>query len=516
MKSSKTKPKSWFKWRGYPHLTRRINIEDCKKWFFKYANTPKAIAKHAFMPLLYKTIVQRRYKKTKNEFGIQLRSHCKFDKHKNKWIKNAKKRPIHFATHCDAHIYSRYSNLLANNYERNLKQNLEFSACITAYRKLETPEGLGKNNIHFAKEVFDFIKNKGECVALAFDIESFFNSLDHKLLKKAWAGILNCDTLPKDHYNIFKSVTNFSYINLQDLRLPNGGFDEKRLAQNRRNGVHAFFLNSNELRKDIDSGKLNVYKNQYQDKSNKGQIRGIPQGLPISSILANLYLLRFDKMLFQKVMVENGGLYRRYSDDIIVVCNIRSVNEIKTFIESEIKKFKLEIAISKTDQAIFKLKPNMIGEKRLFSDKPITYLGWTFDGTSVRIKSASLSKFHRRMKSACKTAVRHAQKFHKKTLSSQSVIYKRRLRLLFTEYGIKPRIKVIKQLNYNFNNVTGLYYAQVATVKRKNRGNYLSNVRKALLTFKENESKSIKKQVRNTSKIFEKYLKHQMQIVSTI
>jgi len=46
---------------------------------------------------------------------------------------------------------------------------------------------------------------------------------------------------------------------------------------------------------------------------------GIPQGSPISDLLANVYLLEFDKSVRARVDALLGS-YFRYSDDILIVC----------------------------------------------------------------------------------------------------------------------------------------------------------------------------------------------------
>ena len=73
-------------------------------------------------------------------------------------------------------------------------------------------------------------------------------------------------------------------------------------------------------------------KNQHYNKE-KIQV-GIPQGLPISAVLANLYLLDFDKNILDKVVKGKGGFYRRYSDDIIIIANVDDLGEIKNYVEN--------------------------------------------------------------------------------------------------------------------------------------------------------------------------------------
>src|SRR5690606_11861158 len=142
--------------------------------------------------------------------GIEKRSHKKFKN--GKIISNTKIREILYATHIDAHIYSYYTQqIITPKYEAYLNKNPLISSSITAYRKIETDDKLKfKNNVHFAKDVFEEIKQRENCVALVLDIENFFPSLNHKKLKLAWAKILGHKTLPRYHFNLFQATTNFS------------------------------------------------------------------------------------------------------------------------------------------------------------------------------------------------------------------------------------------------------------------------------------------------------------------
>lgn len=161
--------KSWFKGRGYLHLTQKINPLSQKAEVFGKVKNPDFVARHAFFPLLFKTMPQRRYKKVKKN-GQIVRSHTEVKN--GKVVSTKKLRPILMATHIDSQIYAYYSNeILQKQYEAYLKNYPELSASICAYRRMPTDDGLrNKSNIDFAKECFDEIKQRGDCVALAFDI----------------------------------------------------------------------------------------------------------------------------------------------------------------------------------------------------------------------------------------------------------------------------------------------------------------------------------------------------------
>ena len=116
-------------------------------------------------------------------------------------------------------LYNQFiQKVISPKYEAYLKKNIELSNSISAYRQILTDDKIKfKNNVHFAKDIFDEIKNRENCVVLAFDIENFFPTLNHKKLKLIWAKILGCKALPKDHYNIFKAALVFKQSKLSSI-----------------------------------------------------------------------------------------------------------------------------------------------------------------------------------------------------------------------------------------------------------------------------------------------------------
>ena len=45
----------------------------------------------------------------------------------------------------------------------------------------------------------------------------FFDNLDHRILREKWEEVLSVDKLPIDHFNIYKNITRFSYVDLVDI-----------------------------------------------------------------------------------------------------------------------------------------------------------------------------------------------------------------------------------------------------------------------------------------------------------
>ena len=218
-------PPDWFKEKGYLHLSPSLRFSESWLSIVRKIENPQFITKYAFFPLLHTFIKERKYKKGNSQkHTSDKRKHTHRDLNTNKPIRNAKLRPLHYASHFDALVYGYYAFKLKEAYELELGKKHLLDEAIIAYRKIETEKGsgTGKANMHFAKECFDEIKKRSinENVAvIAIDLKSFFSTLDHSYLKQQWAKLIGEEQLPPDHYNVFKSCTKFKYVLKDDLRI---------------------------------------------------------------------------------------------------------------------------------------------------------------------------------------------------------------------------------------------------------------------------------------------------------
>ncbi len=208
---------AWFKPKSYIHFGKQLKRRD-KHWVYKFVSNTTKVASYHFYPLIYRKLSQRKYKKFVENVEKFYRSH--YDKVKKE--STEKERHIFFATHLDSMIYSYYAkSILAPKYEAILQEDSELAKAICAYRKVKIKKNTvkGKSNIHFAKDVFEEVKKRKNCVALAFDITKFFDNLNHNYLKSVWAKLMGNDNgyLDDDHFNIYKSLTQFSFVEENDL-----------------------------------------------------------------------------------------------------------------------------------------------------------------------------------------------------------------------------------------------------------------------------------------------------------
>jgi RNA-directed DNA polymerase len=177
----------WLKIRKYSHFDNRVSLGFAKK----YAQDPDGIAKHPFLSFIKYIDTKPRYRSKENKVIF-------------------KERPILYASHLDSHIYAWYSYYLNQKYEEIIQEQ-EINTSVLAYRTL------GKCNIDFSKEIFDEIERRASCTGLAFDISSFFDNIDHQKLKQAWCKVLGEIKLPLDHYKVYKSITSYSYVDLNSI-----------------------------------------------------------------------------------------------------------------------------------------------------------------------------------------------------------------------------------------------------------------------------------------------------------
>ncbi len=375
----------------------------------------EAIASHNFLPLIQIEKLEKRYRRISDH-----------DEKKRGKKKTYKPRQLLMAAHIDANVYSFYSKQLADQYELKLDE-LGLRSEVTAYRsipidpKVETSKN--RSTIHFAKEVFDQINSRGKSIAvLALDIKNFFPSLDHKWLKHAWKYVLDEPiSLPDDHFNVYKSVIRFSYVRAIDifkvfqneLIAERNLFKKdkyfrtkavKRYAHIRNHRVVSFcdVRKVNELRK-LGLINANKFERDEEHLVLTKRKRGIPQGLPISSILANIYMLPFD--LMAKDLVSPHGMYRRYSDDMVFVCEqgqedilLETVNQLLDemgLMQSNKKKqlFYFEPA----ENGCMACKSKIGDEKSFRTGRAFEYLGLQWDGNKILIKNGSLAKYYAKM-----------------------------------------------------------------------------------------------------------------------
>jgi hypothetical protein len=303
----------------------------------------------------------------------------------------SKQRPIRFASHLDSHVFAFYSQSLTQPYETYLSDN-SLSENVLAYRKHPIPgQRKGKCNIHFAYEAFEWIKRQGECTAFAFDVEGFFDAIDHQMLKGFWANLLDVAQLPEDHYRVFRAITKYSWVKMEDLAAAMG-FGRNRLEKSREP-----FTRSRTFREKVaKAGLIRTNEKTF----------GIPQGSPISALLSNVAMMEFDRRV-EELAKSWNGYYRRYSDDILVIVPKQFENQPSAAVFDTLTKSTsgtLKLNDKKTVISSF-----TISKGQLSADTPLGYLGFDFDGQRKLIRQKTILRYQRRMVRAVRSAARAAR-----------------------------------------------------------------------------------------------------------
>jgi RNA-directed DNA polymerase len=341
--------------RKYAHFDDQFDDEQLTS----FSVTPEEVMSHGFLPLLgYEKIIRRM--DFEDDFPtLELKS-----------------RDIRYASHFDAAIYSFYARPLSLLYDDALEA-AGLSASVLAYRS-----NIG-NNVTFAKSLFDEVNARGDCKVICLDISKFFDRIDHKILENRLRDIFGLPKLSGDWIKIFNRITAYECVMKSSLEKAIGKRYGPRICS------------------------IETFKKHVRPLISKHtEPFGIPQGTPLSGLLANIFLLEFDKQAIDYVR-SVGGSYRRYSDDIaLVLPSSMDENTATSHITALLHSQRLDVNPKKTCQTTFMVRDS----KQQHVGDLLQYLGFTFDGETILIRSSSIKNFYAKMKRGVRAYVRGARR----------------------------------------------------------------------------------------------------------
>jgi len=302
-----------------------------------------------------------------------------------------KSRKIALASHHEALLLKFYAIMLNERYEEYIVKN-GIASVPVAYRK-------NHDNISAAKEVFDFIWQTENVWIVKGDFHAFFDCLNHHVLTQQVKMVLGGnenERLSEDWMTVIKAITKYRMVSKDELNKVCG----------RRGKDTPYVTSFKQLGKYVQEGRLHL-----SDVNKKG----IPQGTAISAVLANVYMSHFDKEV-NELITRNEGMYRRYSDDFIIIvpkknCSYSKISDIKQeIIEKSKRRLHLKINDKKTQLLEFsKANGHVYGGDSLDKILNLRYLGFDFTGRSVYLRPGTIYKFHYRGRKAIALLVRNIE-----------------------------------------------------------------------------------------------------------
>lgn len=403
-----------FKYKNYVHFDTRKNV----KYYKHKIKDVNWLSKHGFYPFIH--------------FEIKFNKYV-YNEGKGKYSreKKPKIRDIYYSSHIDRYIYQYYANELNKRYN-DIAKKTGINKVSIAYRN----QFKGKCNIDFAKEVIEFICKQEKAFIYVADFTKFFDGLDHNYLKSKICTILgSSEKLPLEHYVIFKNITNFTYVEKDDI------LTHKEITVDELKKLDKIF----ETSKSFQEFKKNGYLKKHKDSENGKNKKGIPQGSSISAVYSNIYMIDFDRKINQYVTSQNG-MYRRYCDDIIIIIPNKSIEEMYSNHLNFIDRVKtsipnLEINDDKTSKFIYS-NGVITGIENTTQDK-VDYLGFTFDGKSVSLREKSLFKYYTRMYQKVRVVNKYSQKYSRK-------VFRKRLYKLYSHLGANRKKGYGNFLTYSY------------------------------------------------------------------
>lgn len=349
-------------YKPYAHFDKRVSLE--MPSIRNYVLSGTNITTHSFYPFIH-------FQKKNSRFG-----------------KKGPKKPreLYYCSHLDRCVYQRYAFLLNYYYNIWAKEN-GIDHIAIAYRN-----NLGKNNVDFAKDAFDAIRNFQQCFIFVGDFTDFFDKIDHQYLKKMICKVLNVERLPDDYFAVFKNITRFASWDWKDLVKAADENIQERGIRTKLNQKATILTKTQ-----FENGKACIKKNSTGV--------GIPQGSPISAVLSNIYMIEFDTKL-RDFVLDNHGVYMRYSDDFIIVLPYKDKTEIERYrdcIFSFFEEMKGLVDLQEEKTSSYTFDGNVTFSYPSAVPSSINYLGFLYDGANIKIRPRAITKYYYRMRRKART-----------------------------------------------------------------------------------------------------------------
>jgi hypothetical protein len=192
---------------------------------------------------------------------------------------------------------------------------------------------------------------------------------------------------------------------------------------------------------------------------------GIPQGAPLSDVLANLYLIDFDAIVAGWVR-DAGGAYYRYSDDLLFVVrgNEPTGRELMQRVRDLIGKFGSKLVIKPEKTSLFVFHMDETVQRCELADgtkgkNGLEYLGFRYDGKKVFLRDSTITNLRRKVaRAACREADACARRYPDKDVPMLKLIFN--YERLIKRFG---KVENFGETHHDYRNRTFWTYAKRAS-----------------------------------------------------
>jgi RNA-directed DNA polymerase len=378
VRSKKLFKKGFIGGRLYPHFDAPLNLDSNPRalgLLLHRLSSPTNIMRWPFFPFILQNRRMRQYRHNDRSLPPVVKSNQKLHTH-------IKSRPIMTSAHKDACLFSLFSYIFTPYYETFLTTHA-LDTHVVAYRSIS-----GKNNVDFARKAYDYMHSQPELGCLLIDIKGFFDNIDHRQLENSLCTVLECESLPSEIQYVFDNLTRYRYAH-----------EDKIYSELKRNG-RKYLVPVPGTKHSKKICKIEDY-NKYIDNGNvvktNTSSHGIPQGTPISGILANISLISFDLAVSRMLASYPIHFYQRYSDDIVVVCPKDEIEGIYRFLLDELNKIGLKASTKKTEAFIKKADTitnvvSLLEPKASARRQNIQYLGLEWTGKQILLRPSTIAR----------------------------------------------------------------------------------------------------------------------------
>ena len=174
---------------------------------------------------------------------------------------------------------------------------------------------------------------------------SYLNAAEEFMTKlhtinEIWCDLMGFERMPADHFAGFKNITQYRFVDQREVYRRLGYLGPVKRGKHITEGYTTPYkemprqlCTPAEFREKICGGDADLPSLVRKNETGVG----VPQGAPISDLIANFYLMDLD-VAVKNYATERGGRYMRYSDDILLIVpgGPEAASEAAEFVKAQI------------------------------------------------------------------------------------------------------------------------------------------------------------------------------------